>query len=396
MREPGAAIRVLHVIESLGRGGAERSLVDRVARGDPGRLRHHVVALLSDDALVPELRAAGAAVDVLGGRGRRDLPSLTARLAALIRRVRPDVVHTQLVSADIAGRAAALLGGGVPVVSTLQNMPYDPRAHEVPAGWRGSLIKHADAALGRWTRTRYLAVSEAVRASYRTALGIPAERIEVVYNAVDHAGLAARAAAARARPALRAALGLPPGRRLIVTVARHVPQKGLEFLIDALARPPLVARDVRLALVGTGGLTAALQSRAAERGVGPRVQLLGRREDVVEILAAADVFALPSLYEGLPVALLEALAAGVPAVASDIPEIREVTTAAGARLVPPGDADALARGLAEVLEDPTLAARLAAEGSREVRERFDVVTTTRRFEAVLLAAAQGARRATSE
>jgi glycosyltransferase involved in cell wall biosynthesis len=393
----GDRIVVVHVAESLGRGGAERNLVDRIVTGDQGRFVHHVVSLMADDALASELRVAGATLHLFAGRGLRDLPRLMLRLTVLLRRLRPDVVHTQLVTADIAGRLASLLAGRPPVVSTLQNMPYDPRAQgsELPRGWRGGLVKRADRLLGRWTRTRFVAVSSAVRDSYVSALGIPPERTEVIYNAVDISALRARAEHPSAGPGLRAELDLAPGRRLIVNVARHVPQKGLEYLIDSLSRPPLRGIDCGLALVGVGGGTPALRSRVEAAGLGDRVRFLGRREDVAAILAAADVFAFPSLYEGLPVALLEALALGVPAVASDIPEIREVASESGASLVPPANADALAVALAAILQDPVLASRRREEGPRLIRERFDLRRTTGRFEAVLLEAAQARRRATS-
>jgi glycosyltransferase involved in cell wall biosynthesis len=280
------------------------------------------------------------------------------------------------------------------MVSTLQNMPYDPRARgaELPAGWRGTLVRTADKFLGSWTGSRFVAVSEAVRASYVSALEISPDRIDVIHNAVDVSTLSARTTR---REDVRAQLALHPGQRLIVNIARHVPQKGLEHLIDAFSLPPLRTKDCCLALIGTGGLSRSLESRADAAGLGARVRLLGRKEDVVPILSAADVFAFPSLYEGLPVALLEALALGIPAVASDIPEIREVTSDRGAYLVPPADPGALAQAISAILEDAALAARLAEEGRRQIRDRFDLIGTTRRFEEVLAAASHSRRRTTS-
>jgi glycosyltransferase involved in cell wall biosynthesis len=274
-------------------------------------------------------------------------------------------------------------------------MPYDARAGgaEVPRGLRGRLVRSLDRMLGDRSRTQFVAVSEAVRASYTAALAIPADRMHVVPNAVDVSAIASRVAAARAAGAPEA-LRDPQRRPLVLNIARHVPQKGLAYLIDAFSRPPLLGKGCRLALVGTGGDTEALRARAGRAGLLDRVDFLGSQKDVAPILAAADVFAFPSLYEGLPVALLEALAAGLPVVASDIPEIREVTSADGADLVPPGDADALSGAIAAFLDNPARAAALAQAGLRRVREHFDLAETTRRFEAVLLAAAQDRRRAT--
>jgi hypothetical protein len=160
-------LRVVHIIDSLGSGGAEHNLVNLLAAVERGAFEHHVVALYRDDTLARRLREAGAAVSVLGGRGPRDAPRLLTRLSSAIKGANPALVHTQLVTSDLLGRAAVLLSARRPVLSTLQNRPYDPVAisTEFPTAFLSGAIRRADRWLGARTKTRYIAVSEGVRSS---------------------------------------------------------------------------------------------------------------------------------------------------------------------------------------------------------------------------------------
>jgi len=379
-----SALRVVHVIDGLGPGGAEHNLVNLLVAGDREPFEHHVVALYQDDTLAIRLKQAGVAVSMLGGSGPRAALGLVPRLMALIRKVNPQLVHTQLVMSDLVGRIAVSLGASHPMLSTLQNRPYDPEAigTEIPSAILARAIRRADRWLGALTKTRYLAVSESVRASYIRELHIAPERIEVLYNSVDLSKFHWEAMSEDERRTRRERLGLGEGP-LLLNVARHTRQKGLLSLMTAMGSAIVRNSGARLLLVGSGPETPLIQETIRALGLEGTVCLLGRRSDVRELMAVSDIFVLPSIYEGLPLALLEALAMGLPVVASDLPEIREATTERGARLVPAGRSDLLAQTIAELIVAPDVCGVLAQEGRLQVERRFDLHKNVCRFEAVL-------------
>ena len=274
------------------------------------------------------------------------------------------------------------------MLSTLQNRPYHPDAiaTEIPSPTLGRILRRVDCWLGAWRRTRYLAVSESVRASYMRELRIAPERIEVLYNSVDLSEFRSEPLSHAERGTRRAKLGLSEAP-LILNVARHTRQKGLLDLVTAMDSASVRASGARLLLVGGGPDTGRILERVRELRLETVVFLLGRRADVRELMALSDVFALPSLYEGLPLALLEALATGLPVVASDLPEIREVTGERGARLVAPGRPELLAEAITIQLESPDAGRASALEGRSRLESRFDLRKNAERFGALLKRAA---------
>ena len=203
--------------------------------------------------------------------------------------------------------------------------------------------------------------------------GWPAEKIAVVHNAVelDRFG-------DPAPPGLRAELGAADAP-LVLTAARLDDQKGLPVLLEAAARLP----GAIFALAGEGPEEENLRRLAERLGVADRVLFLGRREDVPSLLAACDVFALPSLYEGSSLALLEAMAAGRAVVSSAIPGTDElVEDGRSGLLVQPGDSEALAAALARVLDDSGLRGSLAAAGRERAEREFDSAPAARRVAAI--------------
>jgi glycosyltransferase involved in cell wall biosynthesis len=203
-------------------------------------------------------------------------------------------------------------------------------------------------------------------------LRIPSRRIDVVPRGRDRALLGHPSAERRA--VARAALGLPADVPVLLSAARHEYQKGLDVAVDALGEARRAAPDAVLLVAGReGNLTPRMREVMAQRGVADAVRLLGPRADVPDLLAAADVFVAPSRWEGLGSAVLEAMAMGVPIVASDVPAIRETVGSADcAMLVPPGDAAALAAALVATLGDARAASRRATAAGRRFAERYDI------------------------
>lgn len=361
-------MKVLYVVDGLGGGGTERSIGEMLPQLTGRGVDPVVVCLERRRGAHEALEAAGIRVEVLPAGG------WVRQVAALRRRIaqhRPALVHTTLLRADLAGRLAGA-ATGVPVLTSLVSTPYAAvRLHD-PAVRPARLLQArlADAVTARWLCNHFHAVSQTAKDAAVSALGLSAERITLVPRGRDPRRLGRPSPERRARA--RAALGLPPDAELAIAVGRHEFAKGLPDLIAAAVRlAPQRPRFV-LAVAGReGSLTAELLSRIAVAGLGERVRLLGHRDDVPELLAAADLLAFPSLYEGMPGAVIEAMALGLPVVASDIPPVREVVEPrVSALLTPVSDPDAMATAIGFLLDDPARASAFGRRGREIFHERF--------------------------
>jgi len=349
--------RLLWLTTGLGRGGAERLLVDTAARLGAGDGEVTIAYVLPwKDALVEEARSAGATVVCLGA-GRPPLdPRWLLRLARILRRERWDLVHTH---APLPAAAARLLAPrGVQFVHTEHNVW--PR-YRLPTRLLNALT---------WRRNRHvLAVSEGVAASI-TRHG---PEVEVVVQGID---VDRFTPGPDDRRAARESLGISADTRVVGTVGNLVEKKDHDTLLRAVA----ATSDVDVVIVGTGPLEGPLRLRATELGV--RLHLLGIRDDVPSLLPAFDVFCLSSRYEGLPIAMLEAMASGVPVVATAVGGVPEVVTdGVDGLLVPAGDAAALAVALEKVLTDPELARDLGV-AARATASTYGIARAVDRTRAI--------------
>jgi glycosyltransferase involved in cell wall biosynthesis len=357
--------RVLLLSKGLGRGGAERLLVGAARGYDRARVDVEVAYLLPwKDAFVDELEVLGVPVFCLGARGDLD-PRWVWRLWRLLRARRYDIVHVQMPVPAVAVRL--MRRRGTPkVVYTEHNLwsRYRPLTR-----WANALTYRRNDAV--------IAVSDAVAASIRPP-GRSAPAVEVIVHGPD---LDAIPTGAAARAHARAALGLPESALVVGSVGNFTPKKDHATMLDAVARVSSTA-PVVLALAGIGPLEAELRAHAARRGLGDRVRFLGMRDDVYELLAGFDVFAMSSRFEGLPIALLEAMSAGVPPVATAVGGIPEVVrTGQEGLLVPPADATALADALQRLLDHPELRREMGA-AARERAAAFDLAGAVRSTEHV--------------
>ncbi len=368
-------VQVLHLIESLGTGGAERLLYTNLKHLDPARFRSTVLTVFPqpDDWAEP-LRRLDVNVGSLGCGGVRDLPTGVARLRAWLRANRPDVIHSHLWTANIIGRVAGRLTG-VPVISSVHNPDHEPEAWDDGAGvslWK----RHLALSLDRWTAQvgceRMVAVSEYVRQSARQKLRFPQERIELLYNPIDTEAM--QATPSRSRAELLRDCGLAPESRILLNVGRVSAQKGLLYAVRAL---PLIIREHPSAhLISVGATTDQrwlehLKAEARERGVSERVHFLGARRDVFDFLRSCDLFVFPSLYEGLGIALVEAMAAGCACVATDTGPIPEVIShGVDGWLVPRGDAESLAKAVCVLLGDASRREELGRAARSSAMARF--------------------------
>lgn len=359
-------MRILYVIDSLAIGGAERSLAAMaphlVARGVDLR-----VACFSEGRGVrADLEAARVPVTVLESAGRLARAARAQHVAALARSLRADLVHTTLFEADIAGRVGARLAR-VPVVSTFAVTAYGAEHVHRPdlSSAKVRAAQALDALTARLVR-RFHAVSGVVAATMADRLRVPRDRIDVVWRGRDASVLGRRTEDRRA--GARAQLGVADDVPVLLAVARQEPDKGLDVAVAALPAVRAAWPQARLVVAGApGAATTDLRVRAGRHDIEGAVTLLGSRDDIADLLSAADVFVAPSRREGLPGAVIEAMALEAPIVASDLPAIEEVVGPGTALLVPVDDAAALAKAVVATVADPE-----AARGrARLARERFE-------------------------
>jgi glycosyltransferase involved in cell wall biosynthesis len=328
-------VRVLHVIQEFAPGGAERVAVS-VAKATAAN-GGQVGAVAAGGPLAEEFPGPISPLPLVEQRPWR-LPAAARAVARARRSLRPDVVHAHNPGAGAATALATRRGRSTPAVVTVQGVPDEDYA--------------------RTARILRLAGLPVVACGPGVADGLAEHGLHVVATIPNSVSPAPPPAD---RAALAAEWDLPPGP-LLVAVGRLVPQKNHSLALRALAKVP----GPTLVIVGEGPLRRDLEEEAAALGIADRVRLPGVRADARAIMAAADAVVLPSVWEGLPLAGLEALAAGTPLVTTSVRGIREsLVDGRTALLVPADDPDALAAALTRVLGDEALAAALRRAGLQE-------------------------------
>ena len=354
-----APLHVVHVIHSLGPGGAEHTLVDLAGEAPTQNITMSVVSLmpLGSNPYPRLLGQCGVTVQAVGLSSRWD-PRALVRGSRIIERLDPDVIHTHLKHADLVGARSARRTK-VPMVSTLHLIEDAPTA----VG-RAKRRMAAQARLS--TAARTIAVSEPLREWYLDAF--PADPSSVVHipNGVAPPELVTDSH----HSAIRREFGVRPDALMAAAVGILRPEKGHAVLLDAVERlSPDV--DVQFVIVGDGPERSALERRAAAADLVPdRVIFAGFREDVPDLLAASDLVVHPSLEDALPTALLHALGAGVPVVATDVGGIPEIVTPDIGILVRPGSGYALAEGVQQMVEQLP-AVDMSDSGRTRFAEKYD-------------------------
>ncbi|HET8578264.1 MAG TPA: glycosyltransferase [Methylomirabilota bacterium] len=364
-------VRVLELLVSTELGGGPAHVRDLIANL-PREEFAFTVAAPGSGPYAGTFRALGAEfVDM--ACDRLSIRTLS-RVKRLVRAGGVRIVHSHGKGAGLYGRLAAR-ASGVPAIHTFHGIHYQ----DYPAGLRGAYL-----GLERWLAGMTYAVVHVSESQSREAepLGLaPAGHTRVIVNGVD----AERVRALRALS--RAELGLEPGALVAGTIARFDPVKGLEVLLDAFARLP--GPDARLLIVGDGPRAGRLRARARELGIERRVVFGGVVPEAARCLPAVDLYVSASRGEGLPLSLLEAMACGVPIVATRVAgHIDAVEDGVTGLLVPVDDPAALASAMAALLADPARRARLGAAGRRRVEERFSVERMTDELAALYRAAAR--------
>ncbi|MGX2040715.1 glycosyltransferase [Methylocaldum sp. MU1018] len=365
--------RVLFLIDSLGMGGAERMLVNYLQHLDPNRYEPRVCVLRVRDGnpIAAEIERLGIPVDLIPAPRIRDVVGILS-LVRYLRRHRIDLVHTQLETVAVHGGIAARVVG-IPAVHTLHTFAYANAS--IREARRGRLVWFSL----RHFHDKVIAVSEAVGNHAASEGRLPSERISILYNGVDTRSFCPSDGSGRL--SVRNSLGMPDKAAVVATVAVLRREKGIQYLIEAWPDVLKAVPNAYYLVVGAGPYESALKSLAAACNVADRVIFAGARKDIPELLGSSDLFALPTLGDVLPTVLAEAMASGLPIVASDVGGVPEmIEPGKNGLLVPPADAPGLADACIRLLRDSGEARKLARGGRNIVEARFNVRNQVRKLE----------------
>lgn len=357
--------KILQIIPTLDRAGAEKQAALLAAHLPRDEFAVEVCALTRGGPLEAELKAAKISVTVIGKRWKAD-PIAYWRLKQHIAAVKPDLVQTWLFAANAYGRAAARAAGVKHLVASERCID------QWKAGWQFAI----DRRLIRDTQ-RVIVNTPGVR-DFCTAHGLPREKVTVIAN-----GASPAQPSRISREALLAELGLPADSQLIGTAGRLWPQKRMKDLIWAFELVYVLQPKAKLLVIGDGPERSILERFVRDLQVSDKVLLLGHRDDVPDLMPHLDLYWSGSEYEGMPNSVMEAMAAGVPVVATDISGHRDlITPDETGYLYPVGDRNPLARLTERLLLDPDLRRRVADAARQRMLAEFSVATMVERHAAV--------------
>ena len=362
-------LKILKVATGLAYGGAETQLKNVALRLKQRGWSQSVVSMLPPSAYVEELEAAGICVYNLRMRRKVPDPRAVLRLAAIMRRERPLLIHSHMIHANLLARMTRLFVKVPVLICTAHNIIEGGRPRELAYRLTDSL---ADITTQ---------VSEAGKQRYIQVGAVPPHKIVYIPNGIDTSRFQPNP---MVRQAVREQLGCAPDAFVWLTVGRLEPVKNHLELLCAFREVTAVHPHARLLIAGQGPLQAATEQRITELGLAERVRLLGVRRDIPDLLNAADAFVLPSLWEGMPLTLLEASATALPIVATDVGGNAEVVLEGETGyLVPVKDTEALAQAMLRVMNlSEADRSAIGQAGRAHVVQNFDLERVVDRWEAL--------------
>lgn len=357
--------KVLHLIETDEPGGAETVLVEIA---DRCRDEYDSIGLVLKEGWTSEqLRARGIPVIHHPLRHPFDV-GWVARMVRLIRRYNVGVIHSHEFTTNVYATAAARVAG-VPIICVTHGKNYYP----------DRLYRRIACRLVARLADRFIAVSDDLAGFISARIGIPASGIMTLPNGID----TDRFTPSPREPGLRAVLGLEADDYVLIVVAALFEMKGHRDLLQAVGLLRDEMPDLRVLLVGDGSYRTSLEALVGELHIDDRVGFLGHRNDIPDLLRLSDLFVLPSYSEGMPISILEAMASGVPVVATNVGGVGEVITSGiTGHLVAPGDPAALAGKIVECHRHPEAMAAMAENARASVVERFSMKTMMARYKAL--------------
>ncbi len=362
-------VRVLHVIDSLNLGGAQAVLINLIRYGDKSRFEFEAATMYGHGVYWDKLHELGVPVHSLSFDAR--VPLYVPRLAWLFLTRQYDIVHTHLIGANVLGKPLAAICG-VPIRINhdhCNDKEADPRRW-VPA---------VDKLTNRFA-THLIAVSESIREYAVKEEELPAARVSTIYNGID---LDIYRPRPEAREAARARLELPPDAFVVTGVGRLSTQKNFTLFLEVAAA--VLTRQPRafFLIAGTGPQDQMLREQARRLGIESRLRFLGYVSAMAELYPAIDMLLLTSLYEGLPITILEAMATGTVIVSSRLDGVQEILEdGVDSALAPSGDVAAFTARVCELIDQPALASQYALAALQKVRASYSAAAMTRAVEAI--------------
>jgi glycosyltransferase involved in cell wall biosynthesis len=363
----GSKIRVLHVLDSFDLGGAQEVVANLLACADRDKFELEVASMHRHGVYSDRFRALGAPIHSLSLH--KLLPLYVPNLLALLRRGRFDIVHTHLTASNLIAK---------PLAASVHTPVLINHDHANDASRRDRrLICAADRWANRFS-SHICAVSQSTRRFLVEEEHIGPAKVTVVHNGID---LQRFVPGRISREEARRPLGLPTEGFCLAGVGRLTPQKNFVLLLETAARLREHRSDFFVALAGTGPLESALRRQCAELGLNEAVHFLGHIEDTSRLYPALDLLVMPSLFEGLPMVLLEAMAMRVPVVASAVDGVAEIVDNDREGVLLSGwDAGNFCRGIHALLDDAPRRHRLTDAASDKVQRQFSRESMTRNIE----------------
>ena len=360
-------INILYLIWSLGLGGAEQVVIN-LAKGIDKKKFNVIVCCLNDKGIfAQEVEKEGIEVIALGKKGKFDATVLF-KLIRVIKKYKIDIVHTHLWTSDFWGRIAAKLAGVPVIISTVHNVDV----------WKPKVFLLIDRILSYFT-DKIIAVSNTVKYFYINNAKIPKNKIETIYNGIDVDKFNIKVN----RNIKRRELGLNADTKVLAVIGRLVEQKGHIYFLECFRKLLGKYSDIQGLIVGDGPLRGELEERSKMLGLNGRVIFTGIRNDIPEILKIIDVLVVPSLYEGLPTIILEAMAAGVPVVATNVGGNSEIiVNGETGFIVPPKDSSVLAEYIGKILENNNLVESMRVMSRERAIQYFSLDKMMREVEGI--------------
>lgn len=358
-------INILHVISKLPVGGVENQLWTILRKYDRKRLRPFVCSLSDKGEIGKEIEEFGIEVIPLKKLKHRFDWTIVKDIYNIIKTRNVKIVRTHQYHANLYGRLAAWLAKVPCIVASVHNV------YTIDRKFHRRLINRF---LAKCSDT-VVAVSETVKKDVLTYDGLSEDKVRVIYNGIDTDRFLNLNGSL-----IRSKLGISSEAPVVGTVGRLTLQKGQKYLIDAVSKIKEKFPRIMLLIVGDGPMKEELQNYAKTHGLNEHVIFTGSRRDVPALLAAMDIFVLPSLWEGLPNALLEAMVSGKPIIATDRPSIREIVSSEEIGILTPSEnSDALANSIELVLNNKPLSENLSKAAQEKAFSSFTIEITVNRY-----------------
>jgi glycosyltransferase involved in cell wall biosynthesis len=331
-----------------------------------------VCAFSHSEFFAPVVRESGHQVHQLDVVGKHPWFAAVKKLRPIIANFKPDIIKTWLYDASIAGRLVQMFNPKIPLITTLHSSSYEPETIRA-AQWspyKVEVLRRIDLLTARFAKSRYVACSNFVKKSNQKNLNIPDSQIRVIYNGIDPAFLQCKEGEPQR---VRKDFAIPNDGFVYVTVGRIDSMKNQVLLLRAFPQVLSVVPEAYLMIVGTGVLEQELKDLTNSLGIADRVRFLGRRPDVGACLEASDVFVFPTLLEGHPLALVEAMFKKLPAVASNIEVLREVLSDnENGLLFNPNAQNELSAAMCKLFHQPEVRQRIAERALKDAGDRFHI------------------------